>query len=214
MSAFEPLRFTPTNLAEAAKAVALADVMMKVVDSRRRQLRDGPLADKAREAATLTGSDGLTSRIDGVGQVILTAPQPKPKVSDRDAFAGWLDGVGRDDLYAVRWTTVIVDAVAADALVEAAHSGGYTEPELRGLIERALVARDEVLVDDDVFDVLTAAGAVKVGQYIVFDTATGERVPGTSVSTAAQQVSVRVAKQARAAVTVQVREALGLGADS
>ncbi len=198
MSALVPTS-EPTNLADAARTVARLDVLERVVKTRREDLRDGPLFALACEAADLTGSAGFTGRIDGLGQVILTAPKPNVRVNDPDDFGYWLNMNGHDEGL-VEWRKRIV-VVDNDAAVDAT-----TFEDLRAALE----VRSVPYLAVDAVERLEKEGAIKVTDDAVYSTVDGEPVPGLSVSVQSQRVSVRVDKSAREVVTGQVRDALGM----
>ncbi len=206
MSALVPTT-EPTNLADAARTVARLDVLERVVKARREDLRDGPLFALACEAADLTGSAGFTGRIDGLGQVILTAPKPNVRVSDVNAFGGWLEQWYPDE---VTWrpTVKVLDPVVVASIVEAAPMN--PDGAMWSALSAALDITDRAYVSDDAVERLEKDGAIKVTEDAVYSTADGEPVPGLSVSVQSQRVSVRVDKAAREVVTGQVREALGM----
>lgn len=216
------------TLADVAAAVALGDVILDVVKYRKQTLVDD-LRDLAERGAEALGSDGLTSRIDGVGQVILTAPQPKVTVSDTQAFGQWLaDHEGEALGLVASRERVEVDQVEAVGCIK----------YLRREYLDADPQDERVEVDADTLWTLLQDGVRLVTEWLPSETAVdvlldkrwavvrddgvyqledggvvGDRVPGLSVKTARQSCYVKADKKAKARVAGEVRQALGLGGD-
>lgn len=201
-----------TSLADVAKAVALGDVLEKVVEARREELRDGPLADLAAQAAEVTGSDGFTSRINGVGQVIQTAPSPTVKVADPQGFGRWLSENAGEDLGLVvqhREVEVADHARAVKLLDQWEQGDGGAAEQIVELLDVV----HEWLPSETAVDTLLEREWIVVHEGRVHELdagAVGDPVPGLSVSQAKQSTYVKVDKDARRRVTGQVRAALGL----
>lgn len=209
-----------TTLADVARAVALGDVLEKVVKARRAELRDGPLADLAAQAAEVTGSDGFTSRINGVGQVIQTAPTPTVKVQDSQRFGEWLALRYVNELVEIRTRVEVTDHDTAAACIEALNDGDLDGV---GLIDEAdrlagcLKVVAEWFPSEAAVDTLLDDGRIVVheGRVHTLDAgAVGDPVPGLTVTQARQSTYVKVDKDARERVTGEVRKALGLGDDT
>lgn len=216
MNDLEALADPGTTLADVARAVALGDVLEKVVKQRREELRDGPLADLAAQAAEVTGSDGFTSRIGGVGQVIQNAPTPTVKVADPQTFGRWLADNGGEDmgLVVLHREVEVVDHARAVKLLDQWEQGDV-RIWTAGQVMELLDVVHEWLPSETAVDTLLDRRWIVVhdGRVHKLDPDQGEigaPVPGLTVTQARQSTYVKVDKQARAKVTGQVRQALGL----
>lgn len=231
---FPELSDAGTTLADVARAVALADVVEKVVKARREELRDGPLAELATTSAKEMGGEGLTLPVKGLGKVIQTAPESKVRVSDAQAFGQWL--CRHMDHEAGEWVRVRerIEVVDHEMLVGALHMilsrRPDTGPDTDGSVtltsrdaedlERLLVACCKVVTEwfpaEDAVDQLLDEGWAVARSDVVYaldpdEGTVGDPVPGLSVSRARQSTYVKVDAKARRQVTAEVREALALG---
>jgi len=205
MSAFLEVYGTGDDtLADRLRAVARSTVLLDVVKELHEQAR-AALRDSVDELAEVTGTAG-NHRVDGVAAT-LTDPQPKPRVADSEAFAGWFADAYPDDVETVNRVKVVDHQAAWDALQDL--DLGTDERAVNKLFHALEPVRETVL-PEKALDLAYDRGRLHVTDDGVIDVDTGEWVPGLSVSRAKPTLQVRLEKAARAAAKRLVRDALGV----
>jgi hypothetical protein len=215
MTEFLELYGDGDTLADRMRAVArgtvVVDVVKGLLDDARQSLREAADAEQER-----TGT-AFTARLDGV-TALVTDPQPKPRVVDQGAFAAWFAEAYPDDVQTVERVEVIDHAQAAGALAALDDDGPerdvYVTPAdaVEALIEAIKVVTETVL-PEKALDLAHDRGRLHVTDDAVIDVATGEHVPGLTVTKATPTLQVRLDKHARAEATRQVRDVLGIPAE-
>lgn len=181
-------------------------------------------ADLQREVdhvAALTGT-GFSAKVDGI-RATLTDPQPKPRITDQDAFAAWWVEQGFE--HTTREYVEVTDHAVAAAILRAVEDRAFgSDPNdaANGLVELAgcLTVRREVLLPANPLGQL-----VKSGRCIVrgkgdghdepwwdfMDVETGELVPGVDVTPPADPVlQVTPDKDAKARYAAVIRSFFGM----
>jgi hypothetical protein len=227
MSALQPLQDRPGTVNELLHAVAAGTAVGDVVGDQVKHLRTRLHAEVDR-LSDETGA-AFTARVGGVGSALLTDPQPKPRVLDRDVFGHWLatnvDPDGDLGLVTSRQRVEVVDHDRAAAAILDSGGGDPTQAavyrqsdryhELRACLEVAT----EWLPSESALDVLLEKRWAAVrsdgdGGWLLVavdgDGLPGDAVEGVTVSCGEPQLQVRLEKQAREAAKAQVRQALGL----
>lgn len=151
----------PTTVADALERCTRIDAMSEWLGAIRTAIREGYLTPMADEQEATTGGR-FSVPVNGLGQVYRTDPQPKPLVTDAEAFARWYlaDVCGEDpdrdpgealvrfDAEVIRRT--VATAESDDLLVflndhaEAAHGD---DPKAMG--QAALTLADRISVDEE-----------------------------------------------------------------
>jgi hypothetical protein len=202
---------TADSLDGRMRAVAQGTVLVDVIKGLLAEARTA-LEDSVRQVSEQTGT-AFTARKGGVSALV-TDPQPKPRVSDPEAFASWVVAKG-GAVEVVTRVEVVDHAAAAEALgyydekaptdaVEAA----YLFQSLLSALGNSLAVRTEYVLPSDPFAAYSSWLAVTPAGVVDVDT--GELVPGTAVTVANPTLQVRLDKRARAEAARQVRETLGL----
>lgn len=219
MNALEPLTTKPETLADWLLAVARGTVVLDVVKEQVDRLRDG-LARQVDVMSETTGT-AFTARVGGVGQALMTDPQPKATVIDPWAFARWLatdvDPDGTSGLWASRERVEVHDhARVAKAL--AALDDGIEGDIAKALADGDIEVVTEFLPSESALDTIIARRRVAFHESddgwtliaVDEDGQPGETVPGVRVSRARPTLQVRLDSKARKQAQFEVRDALGL----
>lgn len=207
MTTFLELYGDGDTLADRMRAVARGTVVVDVVKGLLDDARSA-LQDSANEEEARTGAR-FTARLDGV-TALITDPQPKPQVTDHEAFAGWFADAYPDEVEHVARVEV-VDQWAA-ALILTRHEEVDPVLSLEAL-ENALTVVYETVLPEKALDLAYDRGRLHVTDEHVIDVETGEQVPGLTVSKAASRLQVRLDKHARAEAQREVRRVLGIPAE-
>ncbi len=190
------------RLAAAVQARALLSL---VKDAQKRT--DRALRESVDDVSRVTGTK-FTAR-DAGWSAVVTDPQPRPVVADREAFGRWGN-------YETVSRVEVRDHAAATAFVRWCENRNSLSLSLDGLAETALgalrIVTDYVLPEDP-FTPLIDAGRIKVTTDHVVDLETGEPVPGTTVQTARSELRVTGTKDAKAAARRQLADRLGIPAE-
>lgn len=202
---------TPHDSIQAVHHLVLLDAVTSVSKQRQDETR-AYLENEARQIASLQGGGGYTARL-GVGQVILTNPEPKGRVTDEAALAEWLDE--HEPRLVMRAAQVIVhpDARLGDLREAAASilndpSDAEAAAALATMVLDAITWHDPIHLPEDPIGAM--ADRVVVTEQGVVDRITGEVVPGTDVSVAPQRLQVRLDKRTREEAANNLRAALGM----
>lgn len=209
MSAFLELYGQGDTLADRMRAVARGTVVVDVVKGLLDEARES-LKEAADQEQDRTGT-AFTARLDGV-TALVTDPQPKPRVVDSTAFAGWFADAYPDDVQMVERVEVVDQAAAVDLTWLLLGNSGNRR-DLRELAEKSLQVTAEVLLPEKALDLAVDRARLHVTADACIDVVTGEHVPGLTVSQAKPVLQVRLDKSARAAATRQVRDVLGIPAE-
>lgn len=199
------------TLAERTRAVARGTVLVDVVKGLQDQAREA--LRQAVEAESERTGTAFTARLDGV-TALLTDPQPKPRVADHGAFAGWFADAYPDDVQKVDRVEVLSPrgAVKVLSVIESPIFAEDTPTLAAAAVDLAacLSVTTEVLLPEKALDLAYDRGRLHVTDDHVIDVTTGEPVPGLAVSRAKPVLQVKLDKQARVAAGRQVREAMGI----
>lgn len=206
MSAFIELYGQGDTLADRMRAVArgtvVVDVVKGLLDEARESLKEAADAEQER-----TGT-AFTARLDGV-TALVTDPQPKPRVVDSAAFAGWFAVAYPDDVQTVERVEVLDEATAVRFL-KLWHAPGAVDADVPDRICNSLRVVVETVLPEKALDLAVDRARIHVTADACIDVTTGEHVPGLTVSQAKPVLQVRLDKSARAAATRQVRDVLGI----
>jgi hypothetical protein len=198
------------TLDERMRAVAQGTVLVDVIKALLGEARTA-LEDSVRQVSEQTGT-AFTARKSGV-TALVTDPQPKPRVTDPQAFGEWCWHNAPAAYLKVerRERVEVVDHAGAAAAIDAlvGDTDAVDATTVLDLIG-ALAIRTEYVLPSDPFTPLIDKGRVVVTPDGVVDVETGEEVPGTTVTVARATLQVRLDKAAKAAAKRQVRDALGL----
>lgn len=178
MSGLELFHGTGDTLADRMRAAVEAEGLLSLVNDAKRQVRQA-LADAVDDTSKQTGTS-FTARHEGWAAQF-TDPQPRPQVSDREAFGRWAAGEATlVDAVEVERVEVTDQTRALEALREAL-AGEPLDGVATKLLDSLKVTGEYVLPEDP-FAPLVKAGRVKVTPTAVVDLETGEPVPGTTVT--------------------------------
>lgn len=201
------------TLADRTRAVARGTVLVDVVKGLQDQAREA-LKQAVEQESERTGT-AFTARLDGV-TALLTDPQPKPKLIDRDAFAGWFAEAYPDDVEEVERVEVIDGhrAVRLTADIEVGAPDGQEDWENAArALASCVKVYTEVLLPEKAIDLAYDRGRLHVTDDHVIDVDTGEPVAGLAASRGKPVMQVKLDKQARMVAGRQVREAMGIPAE-
>lgn len=202
---------TGETLADRMRAVArgtvVVDVVKGLLDEARQSLREAADVEQAR-----TGT-AFTARTAGV-TALVTDPQPKPRVSDTEAFASWFAAAYPDEVQTVPRVEVVDHATAALRWTELEGAGPDDDLYLsvRELLG-ALKVTTETVLPEKALDLAYDRGRLHVTPDACIDVTTGEHVPGLTVSQAKPVLQVKLDKKHRQLATCEVRQVLGLPAE-
>lgn len=189
------------RLLMAAQARALVDIVKDV----QREV-DVALEDSVTAVSEATGT-AFTARGDGPvagWSALITAPQPKPYISDRDAFVGWWvdEGLPHE-------SREYVEVIDQERAVEMLTCDSPLLDAVASKLIGCLAVRTEVLLPDDAAEQATVtAHPTDDGGYVNPDT--GEVIPGLSWRRAKPTLQVRGDGQAKARVRREVADRLGI----
>ena len=202
------------SLSDRLAAAAQARVLVDLVKDAQKHA-DTALRDSVDELSAQTGT-AFTARGDGAlagWSAQITAPQPQPHVSDREAFAAWWAEQG--------WPCETVDRVEVidhgRAIPELTIVDNGDDPAMppemfykaaRALAECLAITTEVVLPEDAPANAAEQCEPTDDGGYVHRDT--GEMVPGLEWRRQAPQLRVVGSKDAKAAGRRQVCEVLGI----
>ena len=195
------------SLADRLAAAAQARVLVDLVKDAQKHA-DTALRDTVEELSATTGT-AFTARGDGPlagWSAQITAPQPKPYVSNRDAFALWWEEQGWD-CKTTEHVEVVDHVRAAEALALIDADGDLAAAATK--LYDSLWVRVDILLPEG------AEGLAALecdpsddGSYV--HRATGEMVPGLEWRQQSPQLRVVGSKEAKAAGRRQVCDLLGV----
>lgn len=203
-----------TTLADRLAAAAQARTLVAIVKDAQKRA-DRQLKDEVERLSSETGT-AFTARGDGdlAGwSALITAPVPKPYVTDEQTFAAWWAAQGLEHQERTR-VEVLDHEAAAKALdrIDVAFDGADdlddTEVAEAGLaLAEALRWQVETVLPSGAAD-KAAEGATPVESGYV--TAEGELIPGLGWRTAKPELRVNGNKDAKTAARRRVCELLGI----
>lgn len=225
----------PTSIAEALDLDVRLGALSGWVNDRKRAV-SGWVQAKA-EARLAEDGAAPTWRLDD-GSVLLTDPDPKPRISNADEFGRWYvaDLLDRDpdevaeDGYVLRFDDRVARRVVATCPSQALlafldeHAAGGSLVDAADLLAGRIEVEEEWLVAEDTLDSMVKgkAHALDAGKprlivdkqsLIVVDVETGGLVPGTSVSPATKRtVQMRPSTEAKDRVRSELDGLLGAAA--
>jgi hypothetical protein len=191
----------PTTVAEALALHARLTTLGDWIEERKRAVRDWTydLAAKRKD------EDGAapTWRLD-LGSIVLTDPQPTPKITDREALGRWYVETVMDadpDADPSTWgpevTRRTVARASSDALLDflngLAEADGHADQvaATASALSTAIITDDEWILPETLLDDLIATGVAKpVGGVVVYFR-TGEPIPGVAVTTSTPTIQMR-----------------------
>lgn len=175
-----------TKPADLVAVLARVAGLRVVIDEREQQVR-GRLDAQVRTLMEAAGGQ-FTVRAEA-GTAYIAGGNPKPTVTDREAFASWYaDEVGGG---------IITDRVEVLDHAEAARLLGMLDDhagnrlDLATLAEKAFQIVPEYLLPDGALDSLVESGRAAVSDEHLVDTDTGEPIPGVTVRYSREQLTVR-----------------------
>ena len=196
------------SLADRLAAAAQARVLVDLVKDAQKHA-DTALRDTVEELSATTGT-AFTARGDGPlagWSAQITAPQPKPYVSDRDAFASWWQEQ-EWPCETVERVEVIDHSWAAKLIYQLEHVEPRDETDVDRLLSCLSVATEVVLPENAHEAAAEACEPTDDGSYV--HRATGEMVPGLEWRQQSPQLRVVGSKDAKAAGRRQVCDLLGV----
>lgn len=167
------------TLASRMRACIQAEALEGLVKDAKRHVRVA-LEDAVDQQSEVTGTS-FTAKVDG-WSAQFTDPQPKPSVTDHEAFAGWWVGEGLEHRTVER--VEVVDHPRAVSLMLALD--GEDPGDVYELADCFMVVTEHVLPDKPL-DLLTAPRFKATDDGLV-DTDTGEMVPGVECFRSARQL--------------------------
>lgn len=235
LNPIDRMRTPPDDVPDAIQRVAQIKALQSWLNDLETPIR-GWLRSKADEVEALTGS-AFRTEAKGVGTAHLSDPQPKPRVSDPEAFARWYvtdvldaDPDGDPDKPHRSFETVVVRTTVAtvdsDELVAFMHAHAQrftasTDDQSNQYVDRlaswvtvdVVWSISETLLDDLLagkIDKLNEGNRLKLAGDKVIDAETGEPVPGVRVAPAGKRVlTVTPDKAIKAALAAELRAAIG-----
>jgi hypothetical protein len=191
------------TLSDLLTKAAQARVFSDMVKDAKGQV-DEALADAVRRVSDETGT-AFTARADG-WTAVLTDPQPKPEVTDRETFDAWfMQDSLRAEHGSLRPHVEVLDHNAASLIVNAWFMGEPVNAE-QGVFRIST----RTVLPEDVFGLLCEQFGFVVGRDKVFNPATGEVVPGVTVTVARQQLRVTGKTEAKTRMRAELHAAMGM----
>ena len=195
------------SLSDRLAAAAQARVLVDLVKDAQKHA-DTALRDSVDELSRQTGT-AFTARGDGPlagWSAQITAPQPKPHVTDREAFAQWWQEQGWPCQEDAR--VEVIDQVRAVEGLTAAENGEDGYAALTKLVDSLKVVYEVILPEKAHESAAELCDPTDDGGYVHRDT--GEMVPGLEWRQQAPQLRVVGTKDAKAAGRRQVCDLLGI----
>lgn len=217
--------FQPVTVRDAIELRARLDALERWIKARKGEVA-GWLDVKADAVEADTGA-AANWPVAGLGRAYRTDPQPKARVSDREAFATWyasqwpsqvegVVGVEVVDHHAASRALAHLQAVAGDLRPSMVPTVSVDTAALRDIVDGLRVVTDTVLPEGAV-DWLTdvkgprredgtarfAFVPIEDG-HLLIDLATGEDVPGVTVSVGTPTVTVKVDTPRKAELDAQL----------
>ena len=194
------------TLADRMKAAVQAEGLEALVKDAKAHVRTA-LADSVTEMSEQTGTQ-FTAKLDG-WSAQWTDPDPKPQVTDRDAFGHWMEA----DI--IERVEVIDHSWAAKLMNQLENVEPRDETDVDRLLSCLDVHADYVLPEDPITPLIDSGRCKIVGDpddgYALIDTDTGEHVPGVTVTRARPQLRlVPKGKAQRAKAKRDVADLLGI----
>lgn len=223
----------PTSIAEALDLDARLGALSGWVTDRKRAV-SGWVHDKA-EARRVEDGAAPTWRMDQ-GTVLLTDPDPKPRITNQEAFGRWYvtellgrdpDETNPDGEYLLRFDDWVARRILAScpsdallAFVDEHEAGGHLG-DAADILAVRIEVDEEWVTDPDILDLLVAGKAhprndgkprviLDATGLSLIDKDSGEVVPGTTVQPATKRsVQMRPSTQTKEAVRRELEQLLG-----
>ncbi|MCA1782016.1 MAG: hypothetical protein LC679_07535 [Intrasporangiaceae bacterium] len=209
MSHLELFNGDGATLAQRLKAAAQADALSAIVGDAKAHVRTA-LEDAVRDMSAQTGT-AFTARQDG-WTALITDPQPKGRVTDRQAFGDWAR-LGTDLPIELAERVEVNDHVKAAELLGLLDDRAGNRKELDDLAAEAFAVVTDYLLPEDPITPLVESGRCKLTHDALIDLDTGEAVPGVTVTVGKSTLQVRGTKAAKAAERREVADLLSIPAE-
>jgi hypothetical protein len=203
------------TLGDRMRAAVQAEGLEALVKDAKAHVRTA-LQDAVDAESERTGTS-FTSKLDG-WSAQMTDPDPKPQVTDRQAFGDWAR-LSTSLPIEVSDRVVVLDHEAAMELIELIVTRGGNRQTLADLAGTSLGIEEDYLLPADPITPLIDSDRCRIiatndDGWILVDTKTGEKVPGVTVTRARPTLRlVPKGKAQRAKAKRDVAELLGVPAE-